>query len=127
MKKQRENLNRLLDKLGSYNMDPNHYVVYGSAPLVVSGYIDDVNDLDVVVLPEYWPFGVMGSYDDGEIEFFMDWQNGDGTNDTAEDLIRFHRMKEPYQGHYFVQPKKVLEYKRNLMRKKDEDIWKRFS
>jgi hypothetical protein len=127
MKKQRENLNRLLDKLGSYNINPNHYVVYGSAPLVVSGYIDDVNDLDVVVLPEYWPFGVMGSYDDGEIEFFMDWQNGDGTTDTAEDLIRFHRMKEPYQGHYFVQPKKVLEYKRNLMRKKDEDIWKRFS
>lgn len=125
MKRPRQNLKKLLRNLSSYNINPEHYVVYGSAPLAVTGYIDDVNDLDVVVLPAAWPFGGQGRFDDGEIEFFMDWKNGDGTTDSAEDLIKFHRMKEPYEGHYFVKPKKVLDYKRNMMRKKDEDVWGR--
>ena len=126
MKRPRQNLKRLLDKLSKYNLNPEDYIVYGSSPLVVAGYIDDVSDLDVVVLPKSWPFGNEGKYDDGEIEFFMEWQNGDGTISNAEDLIRFNRMKDPYEGHYFVKPKKVLEYKRNLMRKKDENIWSKF-
>ena len=35
-------------------------------------------------------------------------------------------MNEPYEGHYFVDPIKVLEYKRNLGRDKDKDIWSRY-
>jgi len=122
----RQNLNRLLKKLKTYNLNPNDYVVYGSAPLAVAGYIDDVNDLDVVIRPESWPFGRVGHYDDGEIEFFMEWKPGDGTMQSADDLINFHTMRQPYEGHYFVEPKKVIEYKRNLMRAKDEPYWKRF-
>lgn len=125
MKKPRENLKRLLDKLKTYNLNPEDYVVYGSAPLAVAGYIDDVSDLDVVILPKAWPFGDTGKYDDGEIEFLMEWQNGDGTMTSANDLIKFNRMIEPYEGHYFVTPIKVLEYKKNLMRSKDEGVWKR--
>jgi hypothetical protein len=125
MKKPRENLKRLLMKLKTYNLNPEDYIVYGSAPLAVAGYIDDVNDLDVVILPKAWPFGNRGKYDDGEIEFFMDWKNGDGTMSNAEDLILFDRMSEPYEGHYFVKPIKVLEYKKNMMRSKDEGVWKR--
>jgi len=120
MDRPRQNLNRLLKKLKTYNLNPNDYVVYGSAPLAVAGYIDDVNDLDVVIKP----FGWLGHYDDGEIEFFMEWKPGDGTMQSADDLIRFHRMKHPYEGHYFVDIKKVIEYKRNLMRPKDESNWK---
>jgi len=122
----RQNLNRLLKKLKTYNLNPNDYVVYGSAPLAVAGYIDDVNDLDVVIKPESWPFGRVGHYDDGEIEFFMEWKPGDGTMQSANDLIIFHTMRQPYEGHYFVEPKKVIEYKRNLMRSKDESYWKKF-
>jgi hypothetical protein len=126
MKKPKQNLNRLLEKLKNYNLNPRDYVVYGSAPLVVSGYIDDVNDLDVVILPEAWPFGSVGKFDDGEIEFFMDWKTGDGRMDSAKELINLYRMDKPYEGHYFVKPEKVIEYKRNMMRKKDEPDWKRF-
>ena len=126
MGKPRENLNRLLSILSKYNVNPREYVVYGSAPLAVSGYIDDVNDLDVVILPEAWPFGPGGSFNDGDIEFFMEWKNGDGSTDSAEKLIKFHTMNEPYEGHYFVKPEKVLEYKRNMMRDKDEPVWKKY-
>lgn len=126
MSKPRENFNKLLKKLSLYNLNPEDYVIYGSSPLVVNGYIDDVNDLDVVIRPESWPFGKQAHYDDGEIEFFMEWWNGDGTMDSAENLIKFHRMKDKYEGHYFVDPKKVLEYKRNMMRDKDSYVWKKF-
>lgn len=126
MMKRRENLNRLLKKLSDYGLNPQDYVVYGSAPMAVAGYIDDVNDLDVVVRPEAWPFKREGRYNDGEIEFFIEWNNGDGTMTPAEELIRFYRMNEPYEGHYFVDPIKVLEYKRNLGRDKDKDIWSRY-
>ena len=94
--------------------------------MAVAGYINDVNDLDVVVLPKAWPFKREGKYDDGEIEFFMEWKNGDGSIESAESLIKFHRMNKPYQGHYFVKPEKVLKYKRNLMRGKDEPVWKKY-
>ena len=126
MMKRKENLNRLLKKLSTYGLNPQDYVVYGSAPMVVAGYVDDVNDLDVVIRPEAWPFKREGRYDDGEIEFFVEWNNGDGTMTPAEDLIRYYRMNEPYEGHYFVDPIKVLEYKRNLGRDKDKDIWSRY-
>lgn len=126
MKKPKENLHTLLKRLSLYNLNPNDYVVYGSAPLVVSGYLDDVNDLDVVILPESWPFGKSGYYDDGQIEFFMEWKPGDGSMQPAKDLINNHRMDFPYEGHYFVKPEKVIEYKRNLMRPKDELTWKRY-
>jgi len=125
MGKPRENLNRLLNQLSKYNLNPHEYVVYGSSPLAVSGYIDDVNDLDVVILPEAWPFGPGGNFNDGDIEFFMEWKNGDGSTDSAEKLIKFHTMNKPYEGHYFVKPEKVLEYKRNMMRDKDEFVWKK--
>lgn len=126
MKKRKENLNRLLRKLSTYGLNPQDYVVYGSAPMVVAGYIDDVNDLDVVIKPEAWPFKREGRYDDGEIEFFVEWNNGDGTMTPAEELIKYYRMNEPYEGHYFVDPIKVLEYKINLGRDKDKDIWSRY-
>ena len=84
MMKRKENLNRLLKKLSTYGLNPNDYVVYGSAPMVVAGYVYDVNDLDVVIRPEAWPFKREGRYDDGEIEFFVEWNNGDGTMTPAE-------------------------------------------
>ena len=65
--------NLLLELLKTYNLKDGEYAVFGSAPLVVTGMINDVNDLDVIIRPRSWEFGNEGSYRTDDIEFFDNW------------------------------------------------------
>ena len=111
-----DKLDKLLDILSQYNLPKGKYAIFGSAPLLVSGMIDNINDLDVIVKPKYWPFGEKDSHRTEEIEFFKSWP---GFN--INDLINNHTFN--YKGFKFINPDKVLEYKKELKRDKDKDIW----
>ena len=91
------------------------YAVFGSAPLVVTGMINDVNDLDVIIRPRSWEFGNDGEYRTEDIEFFNKWPGFD-----VDDLIDNHTFE--YKGVLFVYPEKVIEYKRKMNRLKDQDL-----
>ena len=112
-----DKLDKLLDiLLSKYNLPKNKYAIFGSAPLLVKGMINDINDLDVIVKPKYWPFGEKDSHRTEEIEFFKSWP---GFN--VNDLINNHSFN--YKGFKFINPDKVLDYKKELKRDKDKDIW----
>jgi len=111
-----DKLDKLLDILSQYNLPKGKYAIFGSAPLLVSGMIDNINDLDVIVKPKYWPFGNKDSHRTKEIEFFKSWP---GFN--VNDLINNHSFN--YKGFKFINPDKVLDYKKELKRDKDKDIW----
>ena len=112
-----DKLDKLLDiLLSKYNLPKNKYAIFGSAPLLVKGMINDINDLDVIVKPKYWPFGEEDSHRTKEIEFFKSWP---GFN--VNDLINNHSFN--YKGFKFINPDKDLDYKKELKRDKDKDIW----
>ena len=109
-------MNLLLEMLKEYGLPEGEYAVFGSAPLCVVGMIKDVNDLDVIIKPSSWPFESEGEYRTEDIEFFDNWPGFD-----VDDLIDNHTFE--YDGVLFVNPKKVLEYKRKLKRDKDSEVW----
>jgi hypothetical protein len=88
-----------LELLKTYDLEDGEYAVFGSAPLVITGMIKDVNDLDVIIRPRSWDFGDDGEYRTEDIEFFNKWPG------------------------FFVYPEKVLEYKRKMNRLKDQDLF----
>jgi hypothetical protein len=108
--------NQLLDSLHNLNLDPNDFAVFGSAPLVITGVIEDVNDFDVIIRPQLWPFGDLGEARTDNFEFFKSWPNED-----VNDLIDNHYFW--YKGVKFIFPKKVIEYKKRLKRQKDSNLW----
>jgi hypothetical protein len=77
-----ERLEYLLDKLKQFNLEKGDYAVFGSAPLVIKGLLDDVNDLDVIIKPSKWTFGDNNEYRTDGIEFFNNWLSMD-----IDDLI----------------------------------------
>jgi hypothetical protein len=105
----------LLELLKTYDLNNGEYAVFGSAPLVVTGMIKDVNDLDVIIKPSSWNFETEGEYRTEDIEFFDNWPGFD-----VDDLIDNHTFE--YKGVLFVYPEKVIEYKRNMNRLKDQDL-----
>jgi hypothetical protein len=109
-------LDILLDILSEYNLPDGDYAVFGSAPLFIVGLVKDINDLDVIIRPSSWPFETEGSYHTEHIEFFDNWPGFD-----VDDLIDNHSFM--YKGVLFVEPKKVIEYKRTMARDKDKDVW----
>ena len=109
-------LDTLLELLKEYELPYGGYAVFGSAPLVVVGMVNDVNDLDVIIKPKYWEFGHSGEYRTEDIEFFNKWPGFD-----IDDLIDNHSFE--YDGVLFINPNKVIEYKKNMGRDKDRDIW----
>jgi hypothetical protein len=117
----------LLEKLRRLRLDPDHFVIFGSAPLLVHGLRTDVHDLDVLARGSAWErveasgkqtFGrvtgdpLHGFYG-GRIQFSQHWISGDYDTDAliegAEvvDGLRFARLEE------------VLSYKVKLGRRKD--------
>jgi hypothetical protein len=78
--------------------------------------INDVNDLDVIIRPSKWEFNDEGEYRTKDIEFFNNWPEYD-----IDDLIDNHSFV--YNGVRFINPKKVIEYKKSLKRNKDKNIW----
>lgn len=109
-------LEYLLELLNQYNLPKGDYAIFGSAPLVITGIVKLVNDLDVIIRPSAWPFDSEGEYRTEYIEFFDNWPGFD-----VDDLIDNHTFE--YKGFLFVVPKKVLEYKRQMAREKDKDVW----
>jgi hypothetical protein len=109
-------LDTLLELLKEYELPYGGYAVFGSAPLVVVGMVNDVNDLDVIIRPSMWPFQDKEKYLTGDIEFFDNWPGYD-----IDDLIDNHSFE--YNGVLFINPNKVIDYKRNMGRDKDRDIW----
>jgi hypothetical protein len=105
----------LLDILKDLDLPSNNYAVFGSAPLVITGMIEDVNDFDIIIKPDYWPFGNKSEVRTGDFEFFQEWPNED-----VDDLIDNNSFM--YQGVRFIFPIKVIEYKRGMRRKKDLDL-----
>lgn len=109
-------LDTLLKLLKEYELPYGGYAVFGSAPLVIVGMVNDVNDLDVIIKPKYWEFGHGGKHLTEGIEFFNEWPGFD-----VDDLIDNHSFE--YNGVLFINPNKVIEYKKNMGRDKDRDIW----
>lgn len=115
---QSKKLDILLSRLEQYNLDKDNIAIFGSAPLVVKGLLNDVNDLDVIVKPSSWNFNDSNEFRDYEnnIEFFSDWLTFD-----IDDLIDNHYFM--YKGYKFIDIEYVYQYKRILARSKDKDIW----
>jgi hypothetical protein len=108
--------NKLLTILKELDLPDGKFAVYGSAPLVITGVLNDVNDFDVIISPSIWGDGENMEYRVGDFEFFNNWPDED-----IDDLIDNHSFL--YEGVLFVNPKKVIEYKKRLGREKDSDIW----
>lgn len=109
-------LDFFLDLLSEYDLPKGDFAIFGSAPLVIVGMIKSINDLDVIIRPSAWPFGEEGEFKTEYIEFFNWWPGFD-----VDDLIDNHTFV--YKDLLFVNPKKVIEYKRQLARDKDRDVW----
>jgi hypothetical protein len=102
--------------LSEYPLKKGDYAIFGSAPLMVLGIINSVNDLDVIIRPSKWPFRSKGEFRTDKIEFFDNWPGFD-----IDDLIDNHTFE--HNGFLFVNPDKVITYKRRLKRDKDKNIW----
>ncbi len=113
---QEKTLDEFLGLLSEYDLPDGDYAIFGSAPLMILGIIDSVNDLDVIIRPSKWPFRSKGEYRTDEIEFFDNWPGFD-----VDDLIDNHTFE--HKGFLFVNPNEVIKYKRNLKRDKDKNIW----
>jgi hypothetical protein len=105
----------LLKLLKSYNLPDGEYAVFGSAPLVITGMVNDVNDFDVIIKPRSWVFESDNEYRTEDIEFFDNWPGFD-----IDDLIDNHTFE--FGGVLFIYPEKVIEYKRKMNRPKDQDF-----
>jgi hypothetical protein len=113
---QEKTLDGLLGLLSEYDLPDGDYAIFGSAPLMVLGVIESVNDLDVIIRPSKWPFAGKGEYRTDDIEFFDNWPGFD-----IDDLIDNYTFE--HKGFLFVSPNQVIKYKRNLKRDKDKNIW----
>jgi hypothetical protein len=92
------------------------FAIYGSAPLVVRGMLEDVNDLDIIIKPEKWPFTEDSKFSINKLEFFDFWPDED-----VNDLIDNHTFE--WKGMKFVNVDKVIEYKKRMGRDKDMNLW----
>jgi hypothetical protein len=117
----------LLRKLRRLDLDTEHFVIFGSAPLLVHGLRTDVRDLDVLARNGVWEeveargrrtFGretgdpLRGFYG-GRIQFSQRWISDDYDTDA---LIE---QAEVVDGLRFARLEEVLRYKENLGRRKD--------
>lgn len=108
-------LYKLLSDLKKYKLDKNDFAIFGSAPLVIIGDLEDVNDLDVIIRPSAWIFKE-DELRTGDIEFFNNWHPFD-----IDDLI--DKKSFTYNGINFINPEFVYKYKRQMRRDKDKDTW----
>lgn len=118
-KKTSESFGSLFDELSGYNLDPDDFAVFGSAPLYVSGKIDKINDLDIIIRPDKWHlyFDTEGEFRTKNIEFFNNWPGFD-----IDDLIDNNTFI--VDGIKFINTEKVIEYKSKMKRDKDSYLWK---
>jgi hypothetical protein len=119
--------NRLLQRVRQMGLDPQHFVIFGSAPLFAHGLRADIQDLDVLARGSAWAqvvssgspaFGTytgdsVRQFHGGRIQFSERWISDAFDTDIliAEadvvDGVRFAKLSE------------VLRYKERLNRHKD--------
>ncbi|WP_433266115.1 hypothetical protein ACQPZF_39950 [Actinosynnema sp. CS-041913] len=112
-------------------LDPAHFVVFGSAPLFVHGLRADVPDLDVLARGSAWEEvvrsgtpavgehtgDIVWQFCGGRIQFSERWISDDFDTDT---LIA---EADVFRGLRFARLSEVLRYKEEMHRPKDhEDI-----
>lgn len=120
--------NRLVQKLRGMDVNPNDFVIFGSAPLLAHGLRTTVSDLDVVaradVLRRVSSTGTpaRGTYSGDRV-----WQFNGGTLQFSErwitsrwDTDALIDNAEIIDGLRFVPLADVLRYKEELQRPKDE-------
>jgi hypothetical protein len=118
----------LLRELRRMNLDPKHFVIFGSAPLLVHGLRTDVRDLDVLARKSAWDEVAGGTrtrgdetgdplrgFFGGRIQFSERWISGDYDTDALIDGA------EVLDGLPFARLADVLRYKEKLNRPKDQD------
>lgn len=122
------NLVLLLEHLGQLELPPQDYAVFGSAPLLARGLIQEIEDIDIVARGSAWaraqslgqvldlghvhraPQGDSVIYL-GQVDIYDGWlgMDRDQLIDTAE----------TFYGFPFVRLEHVLTYKQKLQRPKD--------
>lgn len=118
----------LLRELRRLELDPEHFVIFGSAPLLVHGLRSDVQDLDVLARDSAWDKVASGTrtrgsetgdplrgFFGGRIQFSERWISGDYDTDALIDGA------EIMDGLPFARLEEVLRYKEKLNRPKDQD------
>lgn len=119
----------ILQRLKELNLPVAHHAVFGSAPLLVRGIIDHVNDLDVICRGPAWErslevgtltrleqYGIdVVEVDEGAITMGTSWAYGDFDLDDLIDTA------ELIDGIPFVRLEHVVAYKRIAGRPKDLD------
>ncbi len=117
----------LLRRLAALDLDPDHYAVHGSGPMLAHGLKTTIGDLDVIARGPAWEralaLGEPGysalrgdpcvRFWQGRIEVFRTWVTD---YCTVDDLID---GADVIEGIRFVQLPHVLAYKRLLGRQKD--------
>lgn len=119
----------LIKKLLTLKLDPNDFVIFGSAPLLTRGLRDEISDLDIVARGEAWvrareladhrfqlslhSLQPMLTFFDGLIEIYPQWIDDTWSVDTLIDDV------DIIGGLRFARLRRVLAYKRKLDRKKD--------
>ncbi|HEX6353209.1 hypothetical protein [Actinophytocola sp.] len=119
--------NVLVGELRQMNLNPDHFVVFGSAPLLAHGLRASINDLDIVARADVWqcvsatgsPTRGMYSGDrvwqfyGGDLQFSERWITDDWDVDALIDNA------EIIDGIRFATLADVLRYKEILGRQKD--------
>lgn len=119
--------NRLIRELRNMGLDPDHFVIFGSAPLLAHGLRTRVSDLDVVARGAVWervsadgtPALATRSSDrvwqfcQGRLQFSEHWITQDWDTDALIDNA------EIIAGLRFAPLMEVLRYKEELKRPKD--------
>jgi hypothetical protein len=119
--------NPLIHHLIALDLDCDHFVIFGSAPLLAHGLRRSIRDLDVVARGAAWrrasELGVPTvetitgdpamNLCDGRIQVFQEWISKEWSTDDLIDRA------EIIQGLRFAPLADVLAYKRKLKRPKD--------
>lgn len=109
------------------DLNPDNFVVFGSAPLSIHGLRPQIGDLDVVARGDVWEHvsligtPIKGEYSgdlgwqvgDGHIQFFERWIDDRWDTDTLIDEA------DIFDGVRFAPLVAVLRYKEQLQRPKD--------
>lgn len=122
----------LIRQLLDLGFDPEHYVVFGSGPLLAYRIRSEIGDLDVVARGKTWlracDTGIRTTetdgtvtavrFFDGKIEVFPRWKTSDGTHWDTDALID---TADVIEGIRFARVDNVIRYKQILARPADAD------
>lgn len=119
--------NQLFHEIRGLDLDPDHFVIFGSAPLAIHGLRTRISDLDVVARGDVWRrVSIIGTPIKGEYSGDLGWQLGNGhieffdrwiTDDWDTDALI--DGADIFGGIRFASLTEVLRYKEQLKRPDD--------